>query len=85
MAAARAGSGKIARDPAIGIGHTKTAGKAMEPSRLIKFLEGDPKAAAIVPGQFPAFAVRLFSTVWARRFCDQQEMSLHTATGRSLP
>ena len=27
----------------------------------------------------------LFSTVTARRFCDQQEMSLHTATGRSLP
>jgi hypothetical protein len=26
-----------------------------------------------------------FSTVTARRFCDQQEMSLHTATGRSLP
>jgi hypothetical protein len=25
------------------------------------------------------------STVTARRFCDQQEMSLHTATGRSLP
>jgi hypothetical protein len=26
-----------------------------------------------------------FSTVTARRFCDQQLMSLHTATGRSLP
>ena len=25
------------------------------------------------------------SAVTARRFCDQQEMSLHTATGRSLP
>ena len=25
------------------------------------------------------------STVTARRFCDQQEMLLHTATGRSLP
>ena len=25
------------------------------------------------------------STITARRFCDQQEMSLHTATGRSLP
>lgn len=24
-------------------------------------------------------------TVTARRFCDQQEISLHTATGRSLP
>jgi len=26
-----------------------------------------------------------FRTVTARRFCDQQEMSLQTATGRSLP
>ena len=26
-----------------------------------------------------------FSTVTERRFCDQQEMSLQTATGRSLP
>ena len=26
-----------------------------------------------------------FSTVTARRVCDQQEMSLQTATGRSLP
>ena len=26
-----------------------------------------------------------FSTVTARRFCDQHEISLHTATGRSLP
>ena len=25
------------------------------------------------------------STVTARRFCDQHEMSLQTATGRSLP
>ncbi len=25
------------------------------------------------------------SVVTARRFCDQQEMSSHTATGRSLP
>ena len=25
------------------------------------------------------------STVTERRFCDQHEMSLHTATGRSLP
>jgi hypothetical protein len=30
-------------------------------------------------------SARLFSTVWARRFCDQHEMSLQTATGRSLP
>lgn len=26
-----------------------------------------------------------FSTVTARRFCDQQDLSLQTATGRSLP
>jgi hypothetical protein len=26
-----------------------------------------------------------FNTVTARRFCDQHDMSLHTATGRSLP
>ena len=30
-------------------------------------------------------ATRLLSTVCARRFCDQHEMSLQTATGRSLP
>ena len=30
-------------------------------------------------------APRLFKTVCARRFCDQHEMSLQTATGRSLP
>lgn len=28
---------------------------------------------------------RELSTVTARRFCDQQEMSLQVATGRSLP
>jgi len=28
---------------------------------------------------------RLLRIVCARRFCDQHEMSLHTATGRSLP
>lgn len=28
---------------------------------------------------------REFSTVTARRFCDQHEMSLQVATGRSLP
>ncbi len=36
---------------------------------------------ATAADQVPA----LLSTVTARRFCDQQEMSLHTATGRSLP
>ena len=33
-------------------------------------------------GQLPGAP---FSTVTARRFCDQHEMSSHTATGRSLP
>jgi hypothetical protein len=44
-----------------------------------------PKAP-VVP--FPRVAVvqeLVLSTVTARRFCDQHEMSLHTATGRSLP
>jgi hypothetical protein len=30
-------------------------------------------------------AGRAFNNVTERRFWDQQEMSLHTATGRSLP
>ena len=44
-----------------------------------------PKAPAV---PFPRVAVvheLVLSTVTARRFCDQHEMSLHTATGRSLP
>jgi hypothetical protein len=45
---------------------------------------GGPEAAARsapakLIGQFPLM------TVTARRFCDQQEMSSHVATGRSLP
>src|SRR5262249_24463161 len=44
-----------------------------------------PKAPA-VPFPRVAFVHELvLSTVTARRFCDQHEMSLHTATGRSLP
>src|SRR5262249_48187776 len=42
-----------------------------------------PKAPAV---PFPRVAVvqeLVLSTVTARRFCDQHEMSLHTATGRS--
>jgi hypothetical protein len=44
-----------------------------------------PKAPAV---PFPRVAVAqelVLSTVTARRFCDQHEMSLQTATGRSLP
>ena len=41
--------------------------------------EGDP-ASAIEIYDWPPW-----TTVTARRFCDQQEMSLQTATGRSLP
>ena len=33
----------------------------------------------------PARQELAFNTVTARRFCDQHEISLHTATGRSLP
>ncbi len=36
-------------------------------------------------GNEPDQVLPAFSTVTARRFCDQQEMSLQTATGRSLP
>src|SRR5262245_4267333 len=36
------------------------------------------------PARTPAYELVL-STVTARRFCDQHEMSLQTATGRSLP
>ena len=44
-----------------------------------------PKAPA-VPFPRDAFVHELvLSTVTARRFCDQHEISLHTATGRSLP
>ena len=44
-----------------------------------------PKAPAV---PFPRVSLAqelVLSTVTARRFCDQQEISLHTATGRSLP
>jgi hypothetical protein len=33
----------------------------------------------------PCYAPAPPSVVTARRFCDQHEMSSHTATGRSLP
>ncbi|CAL75084.1 hypothetical protein BRADO1177 [Bradyrhizobium sp. ORS 278] len=41
--------------------------------------------AGFISNQFVQLYELAFSTVTARRFCDQQEMSLHTATGRSLP
>jgi hypothetical protein len=45
---------------------------------------GAPRAPEIQAGLREAYELA-FSTVTARRFCDQQEMSLQTATGRSLP
>jgi hypothetical protein len=44
-----------------------------------------PKAPAINFSKKPTPQELAFNTVTARRFCDQHEMSLHTATGRSLP
>jgi len=54
-----------------------------------------PEDLSVEPGPAPARAIKYadariayelaFSTVTARRFCDQHEMSLQTATGRSLP
>ena len=49
-------------------------------NRRRSFSEGAGKTLPVE--RFYEFA---FSTVTARRFCDQQEMSLQTATGRSLP
>jgi hypothetical protein len=42
------------------------------------------QAAGSTKTSNPPYELAL-STVTARRFCDQQEISLHTATGRSLP
>ena len=44
-----------------------------------------PKAPAINFDQSAIAQELAFRTVTARRFCDQHEMSLQTATGRSLP
>jgi hypothetical protein len=44
-----------------------------------------PKAPAVPFPRVARAQELVLSTVTARRFCDQQEMSLHTATGRSLP
>ena len=44
-----------------------------------------PKAPAANFDSFRRPYELAFSTVTARRFCDQHEMSLQTATGRSLP
>jgi len=55
---------------------------------LAQPLTGDVRALVRTIENFgkPELAQELaFSTVTARRFCDQQEMSLQTATGRSLP
>src|SRR4051812_10508960 len=45
-----------------------------------------PKGAGCFPSPVSELSQELaLSTVTARRFCDQQEISLQTATGRSLP
>ena len=61
-----------------------------ETNGLHKWLNGPkqnrrPKAPATKPLQNAKPYELAFSTVTARRFCDQHEMSLQTATGRSLP
>ena len=43
------------------------------------------KAPVLRVAKRPNAQAPAFSTVTARRFCDQHEMSLQTATGRSLP
>ena len=50
-------------------------GRAIRPDPPLRKLRGGVRLYEPAPE----------STVTARRFCDQQEMSLHTATGRSLP
>ncbi|ENN87292.1 hypothetical protein RHSP_25713 [Rhizobium freirei PRF 81] len=48
--------------------------------------KGDPEAAFIIwTGRLTDQEPAPFSTVTARRFCDQQEISSQVATGRSLP
>jgi hypothetical protein len=44
-----------------------------------------PKAPAVPFPRVSCGQELVLSTVTARRFCDQHEISLHTATGRSLP
>jgi hypothetical protein len=44
-----------------------------------------PKAPAVNFEENRSRQELAFNTVTARRFCDQHEMSLQTATGRSLP
>jgi hypothetical protein len=53
--------------------------------RAAKNKAGAPRAPAINLVRLRTLYELAFSTVTARRFCDQQEMSLQTATGRSLP
>ena len=45
---------------------------------------GTPPVRCVRPAD-QELPTSLRSTVTARRFCDQQEILLHTATGRSLP
>ena len=86
MGFSRIGGVGSARDRALSLlsGRETSAKFCLQPSDKQK---GGPKAAfrivecALSSRQLPA----PLSAVTARRFCDQQEMSSQTATGRSLP
>src|SRR5438552_15807469 len=56
----------------------------MEAAALHKHNRRHQAPVGPFPPRKPVHELAL-STVTDRRFCDQQEMSLHTATGRSLP
>lgn len=51
-----------------------------------KLVKKKRRAQKLAPGAIASSLRRSYwTTVTARRFCDQQEMSLQIATGRSLP
>ena len=53
--------------------------------REVPFLPAHPCFPLPIPSRQERASERPLGTVWARLFWDQQEMSLQTATGRSLP
>src|SRR6476469_1429936 len=62
----------------------RSCGRKWKPGLWLKTQPAPEGAGCPLPPCTPAQELVL-STVTARRFCDQHEMSLHTATGRSLP
>ncbi len=70
---------KMGRKPA------KTRRKRLSRREKQSGRSGWRTAAAVLTPAVRLYAPAPPSTVTARRFWDQQEMSLHTATGRSLP